>query len=266
MDLDDILFELKQEVTRVKKMKYLFIDSPFLNEMKEEPGVKAEKKNKILVECILRLVSCLLVFILFIFFMNKFLHGQIFLIVAGLVFLLAFFVAIISITKSLTHFSKLSGFKTFDKLRKNVIYDAFNKKLNKHNFSTDQIEKYILPHLKDKNNDRREASITTFLKIIIPSILVSMIVSGFTLIINTAVEEPSLKEGEFNQVLGLWLILGIEVIVFGAFLYTGIHYAQKILSSNKNYKLLEKLFYSYLLEKNLNTSQNKKAKKSKKRK
>ncbi|MEB2358587.1 hypothetical protein LAV39_12820 [Bacillus pumilus] len=265
-DIDDMLFELKQEVRKVNTMKYLLINSPFLNEVKEVSEVKAQKKNKIFVECILKIVSCLIVFILFIFLLNKFSHGKVFLIAVVLVFLLLLFIAIYCIIKGLTYFSELSGFKTFDELRKNVIYEAFNEKLNKHNFSTTQIEKYILPQLKEINKDRREASITTFLKISIPSILVSMIASWFTLIINTAVEEPSLKEEEFNQVLGLWLIHGIQVMVVGAFLYTGIHYAQKILSSNKNYKLLEKLFYSYLLEKNLNASLNKKAKKSKKRK
>ncbi|MCY8247893.1 hypothetical protein, partial [Bacillus inaquosorum] len=113
--------------------------------------------------------------------------------------------------------------------------------------------------------DRKAASTTTYLKIIIPSILVSMITSWFTLIINTAVEEPNLKQEEFNQVMILWLALGIEVIILGAFIYSAIHQFQNGSSYNKNYRLLETLFYNYLLEQGGNPSKKSK-KKSKKKK
>ncbi|MDH6597938.1 hypothetical protein [Bacillus aerius] len=122
IDIDDILFELKQEVRKVNTMKYLLIDSPFLNEVKEESEMKAQKKTKIFVECILKIVSCLIVFILFISLLNKFSHGKVFLIAVVIVFLLLLFIAIYCIIKGLNYFSELSGFKTFDELKKCYLF------------------------------------------------------------------------------------------------------------------------------------------------
>lgn len=78
-------------------------------------------------ECILKIVSCLIVFILFIFLFNKFSHGKVFLIAVVIVFLLLLFIAIYCIIKGLTHFSELSGFKTFDELRKMLFMKLLTK-------------------------------------------------------------------------------------------------------------------------------------------
>lgn len=76
-----------------------------------------------------------------------------------------------------------------------------------------------------------------------------MITSCFTLIINSAVEETNLKQEDFNQAMYLWLALGLSTIALGAMVYTTIHLFQNKSSYNKNYKLMETLFYNYLLEK-----------------
>ncbi|MEC3615198.1 hypothetical protein [Bacillus stercoris] len=218
-----------------------------------------QEKNKIFKKLLYKIIFCLFVLISCGFFLYKCLHGKMFLIVFGAIFSLVFIIATISVSKALTEFAKLLGYSGFHKLRREVIYDAFKKHLKTRKFSINQIENYLLPYLKSINEDRKAASITTYLKIIIPSILVSMITSWFTLIINTAVEEPNLKQEEFNQVMALWLSLGIEVIILGAFIYSVIHHFQNGSSYNKNYKLLETLFYNYLLEQGENP-----AKKSKK--
>ncbi|PAY13876.1 hypothetical protein [Bacillus sp. 7705b] len=261
VDIDNELFELYKEVSKVKKIKYFFIDSPFLEEDEE----KVQEKNKIFLKLLYKIIFYLLVVFSCGFFLYKCLHGKMFLIVFGAIFLLVFIFAILSISKALTKFAKLSGYSGFHKLRREIIYKAFKKNLETRNYSINQIENYLLPYLKSINEDRKAASITTYLKIIIPSILVSMITSWFTLIINTAVEEPNLKQEEFNQVMILWLALGIEVIILGAFIYSAIHQFQNGSSYNKNYRLLETLFYNYLLEQGGNPSKKSK-KKSKKKK
>ncbi|MBU8583005.1 hypothetical protein KM911_14965 [Bacillus paralicheniformis] len=243
IDVENELFMLYKEVSRVKKFKYFFIDSPFLEEE------KAREKNRVYVVLIFKLVFCLIAVILCGFLLYHYLHGEIFKIGIVVASFFSLIIALTSISKALTKFAKLSGYSEVYLLRRAIIYDAFKKHLETRRFTVNQIEKYLLPYLKSNNEDRQAGSITTFLKIIVPTIFVSVITSCFTLIINSAVEETNLKQEDFNQAMYLWLALGLSTIALGAMVYTTIHLFQNKSSYNKNYKLMETLFYNYLLEK-----------------
>ncbi|MCY9196008.1 hypothetical protein MOE86_04625 [Bacillus atrophaeus] len=244
IDVENELFKLYEEVSRVKKFKYFYIDSPFLKE--EE---KVRKKNRIYVVLICKLIIYLIAVILCGAILYHYIQGKMFLIGFGTSSLLSLIIPLKSVRKALTKFAMLSGYSEIYLLRRAKIYEAFKKHLETRKFTVNQIEKYLLPYLKSNNEDRQAGSVTTFLKIIIPTIFVSVITSFFTLIINSAVEETNFKQEEFNQAMWLWLLLGFITIVLGSMVFTTIHFFHNKSSYNKNYKLMETLFYNYLLEK-----------------
>lgn len=244
IDVENELFKLYQEVSRVKKFKYFYIDSPFLKEEEEKV-----QKNRIFVVLICKLIFYLIALILCVFVLYHYLQGKTFLIGLVASSVVCLIIAFFSIRKALTKFASLSGYSKIYLLRRAKIYEAFKEHLETRKFNINQIEKYLLPYLKSSNEDRQAGSVTTFLKIIIPTIFVSMITSFFTLIINSAVEETYFRQEEFNQAMWLWVILGISTIVLGSMVFTTIHSFHNKSSYNKNYKLLETLFYNYLLEK-----------------
>ncbi|AOC90632.1 hypothetical protein [Bacillus amyloliquefaciens] len=244
IDVENELFELYQEVSRVKKFKYFYIDSPFLKEEEEKV-----QKNRIFVVLICKLIFYLITLILCVFVLYHYLQGKMFLIGLVASSSVCLIIAIFSVTKALTKFAILSGYSDIYFLKRAEIYEAFKKYLETRKFTVNQIEKYLLPYLKSNNEDRQSGSVTTFLKIIIPTIFVSVITSCFTLIINSAVEEGNLKQEELDQALYVWLGLGFVTVILGAMVFTTIHFFQNKSSYNKNYKLMETLFYNYLLEK-----------------
>lgn len=166
IDVENELFMLYKEVSRVKKFKYFFIDSPFLEEE------KAREKNRVYVVLIFKLVFCLIAVILCGFLLYHYLHGEIFKIGIVVASFFSLIIALTSISKALTKFAKLSGYSEVYLLRRAIIYDAFKKHLETRRFTVNQIEKYLLPYLKSNNEDRQAGSITTFLKIIVPTIFV----------------------------------------------------------------------------------------------
>ncbi|MCY7975214.1 hypothetical protein P8843_06235 [Bacillus inaquosorum] len=245
MDIENELFELYMEVKKVKKFKSMFLDSPFI---KKE---RAQEKNKIYLLLFCKLISCLVLYILCWFFLDKYLYENK---LPYTVLLLASFFTFcfltgLSVNQASTKFALLAGFREFHLLKKKVVYEAFEKRLRSRNFTVNQIEKYLLPYLKSQNEDRLAGSTITFLKNIIPTIFVSIITSFFALLINTAVREPNLKQEDFDVAMVTWISLGIQTIVMGAFMFKLIHHLQGILDYKKNHKLLETLFYNYLLKK-----------------
>ncbi|WP_420976966.1 hypothetical protein [Bacillus vallismortis] len=244
IDVENELFELYKEIRKVKKFKYFFIDSTFLEEQE-----KRREKNRIFIVLICKIILYLIAVILCGIFLYHYSQGKMLLIGLGVCSLLFLIIALISVHQALNKFAKLSGYGEIHLLRNAIIYDAFKKHLETRKFTVNQIEKYLLPYLKSNNEDRQAGSISTFLKIIIPTIFVSVITSFFSLIINSAIEETDFKQEEFNQAMYLWLALVFLIILLGAMVYNTVHLFQNKSSYNKNYKLMETLFYNYLLEK-----------------
>lgn len=245
IDIDNELFELYMEVKKVKKFKNMFLDSPFL---KKE---RAREKSKIYLVLCCKVISSLMVFMLGCFFLHKYLYENMILYkVLSLVNLFVFLIiSAISVRKALDKFARLAGHRNFHRLKKTVVYEAFKRRLISRNFTVNQIEKYLLPHLKSQNKDKQEGSAITFLKNQIPAIFISIITSFFTVIINTAVSEPNLNQKDLNDVMITWIGLGIQMIVLSTFTFKFIHHFQDILDYKKNHVLLETLFYNFLLEK-----------------
>ncbi|MGG3662077.1 hypothetical protein [Bacillus gobiensis] len=239
VDIDKELFELYMEVKKVKKFKNMFLDSPFI---KKE---RAPEKNKIYLVLFCKLISYLIVNTLCWFFLFKYLYGNKFLYAFFLAsFVLFLFLAVLSVSKASTKFAQLAGYDKFHLLKKTVVYEAFEKRLMFRKYTVNQIEKYLLPYLKSQNKDKQEGSAITFLKNQIPTIFISIITSLFTIIINTAIREPNFNPKDLTEVMYTWMRIGVLMIVIGAFIFKVLHYLQ----NKRNHKLLETLFYNYLLE------------------
>ncbi|MGG3625513.1 hypothetical protein ABES25_18400 [Bacillus gobiensis] len=249
VDIDKEIFELYMEVKKVKKFKNMFLDSPFIK--KEKVQEKKKIYSRFFGGLIRLSVCCFFLFkYLFIicFFLFKYLFGIEFpySILASILasILLFLIITVLSINKAKDKLAKLAGYDRFHLLKKTVVYETFEKRLRSRKYTVNQIEKYLLPYLKSQNKDKQEGSYITFIKNQIPTIIVSIITSLFTVIINAAIREPNFNPKDLTGVMFTWIGLGVELILIGAAIFVSIHQFQ----NKRNHKLLETLFYNYLLE------------------
>ncbi|AXS61805.1 MULTISPECIES: hypothetical protein [Bacillus] len=137
-------------------------------------------------------------------------------------------------------------------------YKALKKYLHRKNYNNKVIEKRILPYIISKNSNLELYSIGSFLKIVIPSIVVSIPVSIFGVLFTTSINE-SASLVEFK---GFLLTLGSITIMLwfiGATSFKALP-TLSIFSEKKAYKELERILQGYLLEKEIKLGSRKKIK------
>ncbi|WP_457982279.1 hypothetical protein ACQ9QD_13850 [Bacillus paralicheniformis] len=244
MNVNKELFLIIGEIKKAKSFKNVFWKSPFLE-------TKKERKRK-------RKIFSIGLFILFIYYVFgriyffKYIHEicKVFEYdyLMSIIFILI--PVFIILFKTLSCFSLLVDptFKTINELRENLSYIAFKKYLQNSTFTEEDIEKYLLPFVESKNSVHETYSIKSFLKVVIPSIIVGVPVSLFGITANNINE--NLKEPEIHEILNQWLGITLMIIFLGAILYKVVPTIH-LFSDNKYYKDLEKFFYNYLLEKNI---------------
>ncbi|WP_175295368.1 hypothetical protein, partial [Bacillus subtilis] len=126
----------------------------------------------------------------------------------------------------------------------------------KYNYSV--IEKRLLPSVILKNGHLELYSIGSFLKVVIPSIVVSIPVSMFGVLFTTSIND-SASLGEFK---GFLITLGSITIMLwfiGGALFYSLPFLN-VFSERKVYKELEQILQGFLLEEEVKLDNRKKIK------
>ncbi|MDA7028470.1 hypothetical protein PJ311_18185 [Bacillus sp. CLL-7-23] len=226
MDINKELYDLKVEIDKARSFKNIFWDSPFLDTEKD----KREKKEifiRFFILTVIYIATCLVKILL------TFDKVDIGYLIISILLCLVLFVCYLGYEAR--NFCSLNGHKGYYDLRYTLCYKAFRRRLEKSSFSTNDIEKYILPLLKAKNSTLESYTFKSYLKVVIPSFIAGSIVAFLN--------QPKIDFSLYLNIIFI-VIFGFIVSMIGAN-SPGYH---------KGYKLLETLLYNYLLEKD-HTSQ-----------
>ncbi|MEC3691162.1 hypothetical protein P9153_16100 [Bacillus subtilis] len=138
-------------------------------------------------------------------------------------------------------------------------YRAIKKHLNRKKYNDKVIEQRILPYIISKNSNLELYSIGSFLKVVIPSIVVAIPVSIFGIGFTTSINDNTANLGDFKSfLLALGVITGMLWFI-GAASFKALP-SLNIFSEKKAYKELELILQGYLLEKEVKLDSRKKIK------
>ncbi|NPC93639.1 hypothetical protein HOO54_15710 [Bacillus sp. WMMC1349] len=226
MDINKELYDLKEEIDKARSFKNIFWDSPFLHTEKD----KREKKEIFIRFFILSVIYIATYLVDILPIIVKLDIGYLILCI-----LLGLAIYAVYLGRELNKFYRLGEYEGYYHLRYALCYKAFRRRLEKSSFSTNDIEKYILPLLKAKNSTLESYTFKSYLKVVIPSFIAGSIVAFLN--------QPKIDFSLYLNIIFI-VIFGFIVSMIGAN-SPGYH---------KGYKLLETLLYNYLLEKD-HTSQ-----------
>ncbi|MHA7767542.1 hypothetical protein [Bacillus atrophaeus] len=138
-------------------------------------------------------------------------------------------------------------------------YKALKTYLHSKNYNDKVIEKRILPYVISKNSNLELYSIGSFLKVVIPSIVVAIPVSLFGIGFTTSINDSSANLEEFKSFLLALVVITIMLWFIGGASFKALPSLNNF-SEKKAYKELERILQGYLLEKEIKLGSRKKIK------
>ena len=262
MNIDIELFRMVQEIKRAKSFSNVFWKSPFLKSKEDR-----RKKRIIFFLGVISIVAYFLIGREFLFRNLYYLLEEAAvkldmtrssIIILSISFSMVPIIVIIMVT--LSKFSKLvdSKYTGISDLYYSLSHRALKTYLIKKKYNYSVIEKRLLPSVILKNGHLELYSIGSFLKVVIPSIVVSIPVSMFGVLFTTSIND-SASLGEFK---GFLITLGSITIMLwfiGGALFYSLPFLN-VFSERKVYKELEQILQGFLLEEEVKLDNRKKIK------
>ncbi|MBO3635126.1 hypothetical protein [Bacillus subtilis] len=262
MNIDIELFRMVQEIKRAKSFSNVFWKSPFLKSKEDR-----RKKRIIFFLGVISIVAYFLIGREFLFRNLYYLLEEAAIkldmtrssiIILSISFSMVPIIVIIMV--ALSKFSKLvdSKYTGISDLYYLLTHRALKTYLIKKKYNYSVIEKRLLPSVILKNGHLELYSIGSFLKVVIPSIVVSIPVSMFGVLFTTSIND-SASLGEFK---GFLITLGSITIMLwfiGGALFYSLPFLN-VFSERKVYKELEQILQGFLLEEEVKLDNRKKIK------
>ncbi|MCA1182065.1 hypothetical protein MH050_06710 [Bacillus licheniformis] len=263
MDVNKEIAYIKKEIQSVRSFKNVFWKSPFLKSEEDR------RKKRIIfflgIICILGyiLFGKVLLFRILNYLLENF-AVMIDVSTSGMLILsipLKLFPIMIIIRMTLWKFSSLIDpqYREIRDLYYSLSYNALKKYLHNKKYNHKIIEKRLLPFLIRENSNQELYSIGSFLKVVIPSIVVAIPVSMFGIGITTGIKDTTATLDDLkNYIIDLCSLTLMLWFIGGTFFRSIPSF--NIFSEKKVYKELEQLLEGYLLEKDVKLYSRKKIK------
>ncbi|MCY7779116.1 hypothetical protein P9D47_06725 [Bacillus haynesii] len=263
MDVNKELVYFKNEIKKARSFKNVFWKSPFLKSQEDR-----RKKRGIVFWGIISIVVYILLGKGLLFRNLDYLFEYLAIMldfpqssVKILAITLKLCPIIIIIGTALGKFSSLVDpqYQGISDLYYSLSYNAVKKYLHNKNYNHKIIEKRFLPFLISKNSNQELYSIGSFLKVVIPSIVVALPVSMFGIGITTSINDESATMGDLKDYIINLISLTLMLWYIGGVFFKSIP-SLNVLSEKRVYKELEQILQGYLLEKDVKFFSRKKIK------
>ncbi|RAS75715.1 hypothetical protein [Priestia endophytica] len=248
-EIDDIAFKVQKS----RSFSNVFLKSPFLNSKKKQNKKWWIFGRGIIFSLLYLIIGTELHVFRIIkdsvqFILGKTdVHSPFNLYLASIV--IALIPIIIICVHALKCFVKLvdSSYRGMGDVLYDISYNTLEKCIKEKKLSLDEIENQIVPYLESVISSKESSSIQSFLKVIIPSAMVAIPVSLFSVTLS-AIANTSKYTNHYGGIFINIGFIGFMSTFIGGALYKALPIIY-FWSETKRYKDTEPLFYGYLLAK-----------------